>query len=496
VSGHRAKIAIVGRPNVGKSTFFNRLVGGRPALVHDTPGLTRDRRYGEFEYEGRTFEVIDTGGLDPEAVGDAVGAGIHRQAHRAMEEADLIIFVVDAEAGPMPDDRDLARKLRKIGRPVLVAANKVDHPKRDALLGELAALGMGEIFPVSAAHGRGIDDLFDRVIEVLALDKAPPEADDLVAALDRGAGEAADGDDDGEPDVAAEAAAAQKPLRIALLGKPNAGKSSLLNRLVGSERSLVHHVAGTTTDPVDEEIEFRGKRYVLVDTAGIRRRSRVEGDAEKLSVSLALGQLERCDVVVLVLDAREGASDQDARLAGLIEARGRALVVALNKADLLTGKSAGAEAREATVESFHFLKWAPMHFISALRGDGVPELLGLVDKVAVEHRKRVTTSELNRFYAEVCEVTPPPAKGGRVVRIHYLTQGRVQPPTFIVWANHPDYVDDGYRRFLQNQLRKRYGFKGTPVRLVIKAKAEGNKPRPKKAKPIVKGRGRAMKKRR
>jgi GTP-binding protein len=491
VTRTRARIAVVGRPNVGKSTFFNRLVGGRPALVHDTPGLTRDRRYGEFEYEGRTFDVIDTGGLDPEATKDAVGAGIPRQAHRAMEEADLIIFVVDATAGPMPDDRDLARALRKLGRPVLVAANKVDHPKRDVLLGELAALGMGEIFPVSAAHGRGIDDLFDRVIEVLALDKAPPEREpDLADAFEEPAQ-----DEDAEADADEAAVERDKPLRIAFVGKPNAGKSSLLNRLVGSERSLVHHVAGTTTDPVDEEIEFRGKRYTLVDTAGIRRRARVEGDAEKLSIALAMSQIERCDVVVLVLDPTEGASDQDARLAGLVEERGRALVVALNKADLLGGKADGKEVREATGETLRFLGWAPLHFISALRGDGVPELLGLVDKVAVEHRKRIATSELNRFYAEVCEVTPPPAKGGRVVRIHYLTQGRVAPPTFIVWANHPDYVEDSYRRFLQNQLRKRYGFKGTPVRLVIKAKAEGNKPRPKKQKAIVKGRGRSMKRR-
>jgi GTPase len=463
-------IAIVGRPNVGKSTLYNLRVGGRPALVHDTPGLTRDRRYGEFEYEGRTFEVIDTGGLDPDAAKDAVGAGIHRQAFRAIEEADLVLFVVDAVAGPLPGDRDLARTLRKLGRPVLVAANKVDHPKRDALIGELAALGMGEIFPISAAHGRGIDDLFDRVIELLDLPRAPePEAED-------------ERDD--------------RPLRIAFVGKPNAGKSSLLNRLVGSERSLVHHAAGTTTDPVDEEIEFRGKRYLLVDTAGMRRRARVEGDAEKLSVSMALGQIERADVVVLVLDASEGPSEQDAKLAGLVEERGRGLVVALNKSDLLGGKGAGKGVREATTEQLHFLSWAPLHFISALRGDGVPELLGVCDQVAREQNKRVTTSELNRFYAEVCEVVPPPSKGGRVIRIHYLTQGRVAPPTFIVWANHPDYVDDSYRRFLQNQLRKRYGFKGTPVRIVVKAKAEGKKARPKKPKQIVKGKGRAMTKRR
>jgi GTP-binding protein len=480
----RPVIAIVGRPNVGKSTFFNRLVGGRPALVHDTPGLTRDRRYGEFEYEGREFEIVDTGGLDPEARTDAIGAGIHRQAFRAMEEADAIIFVVDATAGPLPDDQDLARALRKLGRPIFVAANKVDHPKRDVLVGELAALGMGEIFPVSAAHGRGIDDLFDRVIEVLGL--PPPPRPSLIDAF---------AEAEAEVEAPADEAAPDRPLRIAFLGKPNAGKSSLLNRLVGSERSLVHHVAGTTTDPVDEEIEFRGRRYLLVDTAGLRRRARVEGDAEKLSISLALGQLDRCDVCVLVLDAEEGPSDQDARLAGLVEQRGRAMVVALNKADLLSGKQSGKLVREATGEALHFLTWAPTHFMSALRGDGVPELLALCDKVAIEHRRRVPTSELNRFFAEVCEVMPPPAKSGRVVRIHYLTQGRASPPTFIVWATHPDYIDDSYRRFLQNQLRKRYGFKGTPVRIVIKAKSEGTNPRPKKAKAIVKGRGRSMKRR-
>jgi GTP-binding protein len=475
-------VALVGRPNVGKSTLFNRLVGGRPALVHDTPGLTRDRRYGEFEYEGHRFKVIDTGGLDPDAAKDAVGAGIHRQAFRAIEEADVVLFVVDAVAGPMPDDGGLARTLRKIGRPILVVANKVDSAKRDGLVAELAALGMGEIFPVSAAHGRGIDDLFDRVIELLKLGAAPRPVDD--DDDEAPAPEPALDDDEARP------ARPRGPLRIALLGKPNAGKSSLLNRLVGHERSLVHDQAGTTTDPVDQQIEYRGKPYILVDTAGIRRRAKVEGDIEKLSVALALGQAERADVVVLVLDAAAGPSDQDAKLIGLIEERGRGLVLALNKSDLLIGREKGKDVREAAAEKFRFVTWAPVHFLSALRGDGVPELLGVCDKIAIEHRRRVPTSELNRFYAEVCETVPPPSKGGRTVRIHYLTQGRIEPPTFIVWANHPEYVDSAYRRFLQNQLRKRYGFLGTPVRIIVKAKVE--KERPKKPKQIVKGKGRAM----
>jgi len=455
-------LAIVGRPNVGKSTFFNRLVGGRPAMVHETPGLTRDRRYGELDYFGHPLRIVDTGGLDPEAERDVIGAGIHRQARLAIEESDAVIFIVDATAGVTPVDEELARFLRKSGRPVLCAANKVDSSKRDVLVGEIYALGLGEVYPISAAHGRGVDELLEAVVETLGLpDRAP-------AVVPEQEGAAAE---EGDEEVAGEVGA----LRVAFIGKPNAGKSSLVNRLLGVERALVHHEPGTTTDPVDTPFEYRGRDYVLVDTAGIRRRARVEADLERISVSMALGQLRRAHVVVLVVDGELGASDQDARLARSVVDGGRALVVALNKADLLRDREEARKLERTTREALRFVSYADSVLISALRGDGVGDLMTRIDAAAAEHRKRVPTAELNRFYGEVCETHPPPVHAGRTVRIQYLTQARVRPPTFVLWANRPEGVSPAYRRFLTNQLRARYGFAGTPIRLLVKEKKRRQK---------------------
>jgi len=467
-------VAIVGRPNVGKSTLFNRMVGGRPALVHDTPGVTRDRRYGSLEYEGRPIRVIDTGGLDPDARHEAIGAGIHRQAEIAMHEADAVLFVVDAVAGPTPVDRELATRLRKIGRPIIIAANKVDHVNREVLAGEAYELGLGEVFPISAMHGRGLDEMMDALLARLPAPVPPP------------AGEPDAGEEGGdlrdqaepvepEPEEPERGRRRRGPLRVALVGKPNVGKSSLLNRLVGVERSLVHDAPGTTTDPVDTPFNYGGRDYVLVDTAGIRRRARIDADTEKLSVSLALGQIERADVVVLVIDAADGPSEQDAKLAGLIEDSGRAVVIALNKADLLPGAAGGKKVMAAAAHELHFLGWARRVLISALRGDGLGPLLDAVDKAGGQHRRRIATSELNRFFADVCEQYPPASRGGKLVTVHYLTQGGASPPTFLLWANRADLVDDAYRRFVVNQLRARYGFAGTPIRVVVKAKA-GSRP--------------------
>jgi GTP-binding protein len=470
-------VAIVGRPNVGKSTLYNRLVGGRPALVHDTPGLTRDRRYGTCDYFGRELRVVDTGGLDPEAEADVVGAGIHRQAWRAIDEADLVLLVVDATAGITPLDAEIARMLRTTGKPIVLAANKVDSPKRDAMLGDLYTLGLGDVHAVSAAHGRGVDAMLEALLEKLPGPADAGVEDDAAAkeaAFDEAFGEPAEADDD-EAEREAEEDTGEdigddEPLRIAFVGKPNAGKSSLTNRLVGEERSLVHHVPGTTTDPVDTPFEMGGKKYVLVDTAGIRRKARVDEEVEKIAVSMALGQIQRADVVVLVIDASLGPSEQDARLAGEVEEAGRGLVIALNKSDLIRGELAEKNLRQQIKDTFHFLEWAPVTMLSAARGDGTDRLIDLVGKVAREHRRRITTGELNRFFAEIIEVTPPPLHHGHAIRIHYLTQGGVRPPVFLLWANQPHGVSPAYRRFLANQLRKRYGFRGTPLRTVIKQK--------------------------
>jgi GTP-binding protein len=302
--------------------------------------------------------------------------------------------------------------------------------------------------------------------------------------------EDADADDEDDADDAEPSdAELDKPLRVAFIGKPNAGKSSLTNRLVGEERSLVHHVPGTTTDPVDTPFEMGGRQYVLVDTAGIRRKAKVDVEIEKIAVSMALGQIHRADVCVLVIDASLGPSEQDARLAGAVEESGRALIIALNKSDLVKGAEAERVLKQQVKDTFHFLDWAPVTMLSATRGDGTDRLMDQVAKVAREFRKRVATAELNRFFAEVVEVTPPPLHHGRAVRIHYLTQGGVAPPTFVLWANTPGGVSPAYRRFLVNQLRKRYGFRGTPLRVFVRQKS-GDRHKPDKGKRPTRSRKR------
>ena len=464
-------IAVVGRPNVGKSTLFNRLVGGRPALVHDTPGLTRDRRYGDLDYFGAQMRVVDTGGLDPEAAREVIGAGIHRQAMRAIGEADALMLVVDGRAGLSAIDQELATELRATGKPVFLVVNKIDHQVRDELVHDFHELGLGTAWAISAAHGRGIDALLEAVAAKVGAVR-PPEPDETVPddLFDALAKE--DETDDARIARFAIEDAARGPLRVAFMGRPNAGKSSLTNRLLGEERSLVHDVAGTTTDPVDSPFSIGGRNYILVDTAGIRRKARIDEEVEKIAVSMALGQLGRCDVAVLVIDAHLGPSEQDARIAGYVEDAGRGLVIALNKSDLVTGDEAKAALKELTTDTFHFLTWAPTALISASRGDGVDRLLDTVDAVAREHARRIKTAELNRFFAEVIEEMPPPIHRGRQVKIHYLTQGGSRPPTFILWANTPDGLSDSYKRFLQNRLRQRYGFKGTPIRIIVKAKKD------------------------
>ncbi len=462
-------LAIVGRPNVGKSTLFNRLVGGRPALVHDTPGLTRDRRYGELDYFGRKLRVVDTGGLDPEAAREVIGAGIHRQAGVAIGQADAVLFVVNAMAGITPIDAELAARLRKLDKPIFLAGNKIDSTKREVHLGELYRLGLGEVWGISAAHGRGVDELLEAVCDTLGV----------------------------EPTIEPEEAPSPGeggPLRVAFVGKPNAGKSSLVNRLIGEERALVHDQPGTTTDPVDTPFSYGGRDYVLVDTAGIRRKARVNVETEKISVSMALAQIGRADVAVMVVDGALGASEQDARLAGQIADSGSAVVVALNKVDLLTATGATKVLRERASDELHFLGWAPVVLISALRGDGVGDLMTAVDRVAEQHRRRIPTAELNRFYAEVCETHPPPIHRGKSVRIQFVTQAAIRPPSFVVMTNRPDGVSPSYRRYLINQLRARYGFEGTPLRLFVRGKPGKGKNKGKKRgarkSPSARSRGR------
>ncbi|HEU0030223.1 MAG TPA: ribosome biogenesis GTPase Der [Kofleriaceae bacterium] len=481
-------VAITGRPNVGKSTLFNRLVGGRPALVHDTPGLTRDRRYGEADYFGTRLRLVDTGGLDPEAVkpgggvshDEVIGAGIHRQALRAIDEAEAVVLVVDGRAGLSAIDHQLAKQLRTTGKPVFLAVNKVDHPTVDHLVHDFHSLGLGTPYAVSAAHGRGIDALLEAIANTVGSRPAPDEAgddddDDAVSEWDPDETRNEDDEPTFDPDRTA-VDDEDEPLRVAFVGRPNAGKSSLTNRLLGEERSLVHHVAGTTTDPVDTPFSIGERQYVLVDTAGIRRKAKIDADIEKISVTMAISQIDRADVVVLVIDAELGPAEQDARIAGMVEQAGRALVIALNKSDLITSDAQKAQLREAMKDTFHFLPWAPIVMLSAQRGDGVDRLLDMVEQVATQHRHRIPTAQLNRFFAEVIERMPPPLHHGRAIRIHYLTQATSRPPTFVLWANSPEGLAPSYKRFIANRLRERYGFRGTPLRIAVKARKDRHKP--------------------
>lgn len=461
-------IAIIGRPNVGKSTLFNRLVGGRPALVHDTPGLTRDRRYGEADYFGTDLRLVDTGGLDPDAATEVIGAGIHRQAMRAIDEADALLLVVDGRAGLTSIDHDLARQLRTTGKPLFLAVNKMDNAGKDHALHEFHELGLGEAFPISAAHGRGIDGLLEAIVKVTVGEVAPPEPErDPLFDMDEGEEFSDEELDAGRADNIPEG-----PLRVTFVGRPNAGKSSLTNRLLGEERSLVHDVAGTTTDPVDTPFSIGGRDYLLVDTAGIRRKAKIDADIERIAVSMALGQIERADVVVLVIDAGIGPAEQDARIAGKIEEAGRALVIALNKSDLISGEAKKKALREHSEETFHFLTWAPTVMLSAQRGDGVDRLLDLVDQVSKEHRRRIPTAQLNRFFGDVIEEMPPPIHHGRAIKINYITQAAIRPPTFILWANQLEGLSPSYKRFIANRLRQAYGFRGTPIRIFVKARKD------------------------
>jgi GTP-binding protein len=435
-------VAIVGRPNVGKSTLFNRLARARIAIVHDEPGVTRDRKYADATAYGKPYTLVDTGGFDPEDQ-DPMKAGIAVHVRAAVEEADAIVFVTDATTGLSEADRAAAKLLRESGKPILYAANKADSPQVDADAFELYRLGVHRVYPVSALHGRGIGDLETA----------------LVAALPDTAGDRASDD-------------VHAPPRVALIGRPNAGKSSMLNRLMGQDRVLVDSRPGTTRDAIDALLERDGKYYVFIDTAGIRRKARVAKEAsavESLSVMSAIRSIERAHVVVILCDAQEGVAEQDAKIMGLAEERGRAMIVALNKIDLVS-KGDLAKAEENAREKLAFAPYVPIVRTSAKTGRGISELFATIDRVREASVKRVTTGELNRFFEHVIETRPPPTMGGRAPRLYYATQAQIAPPTFIAMTNAPDSIHFSYKRFVVNQLRKSFGFEGVPVRVHYKAR--------------------------
>ncbi|MEW6301512.1 MAG: ribosome biogenesis GTPase Der [Thermodesulfobacteriota bacterium] len=429
-------VAIVGRPNVGKSALFNRMVGTQHAIVEETPGVTRDRIYADVEWRGRKFVLVDTGGIETAESRDLIQEMTTAQAKLAIDEADLILFVVDTKSGLIPQDRDIADMLRRSACPVILVASKAEGARRTDYV-EFYALGLGDPIPISSIHGTGIGDLLDAIIAHLP----EPAGDD-------------------------EDLGAEQVVKIAVVGRPNVGKSSLVNAILGEERSIVSPEPGTTRDAIDTPFTWRGRRFVVIDTAGMRRKARVKSPIERYSALRAARAVERCDVVLVVLDASEGLAAQDVRIAGYADEAGRASVIVLNKWDLVE-KEEGARARlEKIIDvDLVFLSYAPRVFVSALTGAGVPRLMETVERVADNHARRVATSVLNEVLEEAQMRVEPPHDRGRQLKIFYGTQVGVRPPAFSLFVNDPGLVHFSYRRYLENRLREAFNFEGTPVRL-------------------------------
>jgi GTPase len=467
-------IAIVGRPNVGKSTLFNRIVGSRRAIVGDEPGITRDRLYGEAHFRGHRLRIVDTGGIEPDEK-DFIPAEIFRQAKVALEEADAIILVVDGRSELTAPDLDLARLLIRGGKPLFLAVNKIDSEKQQSLTDEFHRLGIRKIFPVSAEHGRGVDDVLEAVFESLGLETLHEETDESDAVEPEVAEYGEETQDEGQ------AVPEPKEVKVAIIGHPNVGKSTLLNRLTGTSRSIVSPIPGTTRDAVDEVVEIDGKSFRFIDTAGIRRKGKTHLMAEKLSVVMARKHLDAADIALLVIDATEGVSALDATIAGYAHESGRSVIVIVNKWDLVTSgrKKAGRDSKATRIREgksptdraeyeqrvrydLKFLSYAPVLFVSAATGKGVEKILPTLEEVASERRKRIPTAEMNRFLKYVdFERASVPAR--QQVKIYYMTQAGVSPPTFVLFTNRKVKLHFSYQRFLENQLRKAFGFVGSPI---------------------------------
>ncbi len=460
-------VAIVGRPNVGKSTLFNHLTGSRRAIVGDEPGITRDRLYGEVEWRGREFRVVDTGGIVPDDK-DFIPSEIFRQAKVAFEEAAAIVMVVDARTEIAGPDRELARLLARTGKPLFLAVNKMDSDKQDSLLGEFHSLGIRNVFPVSSEHGRGIDDLLDAILLVLpASAKATTEDTEVTEeSTEEGTGETP-----AEP----------HEIRVAIIGHPNVGKSTLLNQLTGKSRAIVSPVAGTTRDSIDELIQYKGRKIRFIDTAGIRRKGKTRLMAEKLSVVMARKNIEDADIVLFMVDATEGASGLDANIAGYAHESGRSVIILVNKWDLVASgeKRAISQSKTARIQDarrpqdralyeerlrygLKFLSYAPVLFLSAHTGKGTEKILPLIEKVAAERRKRITTGEMNRFLKTV-DFDRASVPVSKRVKIYYMTQAGVAPPTFVLFTDRAVKLHFSYQRFLENQIRAAFGFIGAPI---------------------------------
>ncbi len=438
----RPVVAIVGRPNVGKSTLFNRIVGRNLAIIEDMPGVTRDRNYSEAAWEGRPFLLVDTGGFEPESE-DAMYLKMREQTTLAIEEADYILFLMDGQQGLLPADTEVAQRLRAAGKPVLYAVNKVDGERHEGLLSEFYRLGVDRLFPLSAQHGQGFSDLMDALLAYL-------------------------------PATEEENGGAARPMpRIAVIGRPNVGKSSFVNALTGEDRMIVSPVSGTTRDSVDSLYRYYGREYVLVDTAGIRSRGRISQGVEKYSVMRAMKSVGRCDVALVLLDASEGVTEQDERIVGLAHEEGKGVIIVLNKWDLVEDKEkAFKKFQEDVRHRLKFADYAPVLTISAATRQRITNVFKEIDRVIEQREQRIPTGELNRLCERLTGAHEPPLYRGRRVKYFYLTQVGVRPPTFVAFVNYPEGVHFSYLRYLENGLRDAFGFQGTPIRIHARRRRE------------------------
>ena len=437
-------VAVVGRPNVGKSTLFNKLVGRRLSIVEDTPGVTRDRIYGDSEWRNRQFMLIDTGGIEP-ASDDVILSQMRNQAQLAIDSADVIVMVTDLRSGVVATDMEVAAMLQKSGRPVVLCVNKCDSVgNMPAEFYEFYNLGLGEPYPVSAVHGHGTGDLLDAIFEFFP-PESPEEQDD-------------------------------EYIKVAIIGKPNAGKSSLVNKVAGEERVIVSDIAGTTRDAIDTVIENDKGKFVFIDTAGIRRKSRIKDNVEKYSIIRAEAAVDRADVCVIMIDATEGFTEQDSKVAGIAHEKGKGCIIAVNKWDAIEKDGSTMNTFRKKLENdFSFMAYAPIIFISAKTGQRIDRLFELITYVANQNATRISTGMLNDVLADATARVQPPSDKGKRLKIYYITQPSTKPPTFVCFVNNADLFHFSYQRYLENKIRETFGLEGTPVRFVIRERGESKK---------------------
>ena len=435
-------VAIVGRPNVGKSTLFNIFANSRISIVEDTPGVTRDRLYAEGDWLDNQFMMVDTGGIEI-MNSDAIAVSIRQQAEIAIKEADVILFVCDARSGIVQEDSDVAKILRKSGKPIVLAVNKADSPKQELNVYEFYNLGLGEPFPISAANHLGIGDLLDAVVAKFPKNKAGMF----------------DNDED--------------QIKVALIGRPNVGKSSIFNSLVGQERSIVSDVAGTTRDAIDTPVVRNGQKYLFIDTAGMRRKGKIDEPIEKYSIIRSLRAVDRSDVVLMVIDAVDGVTEQDKKIAGYAHEAGKGIVIVVNKWDIYEkDENSTLRYTENLRKELIFMQYAPVVFVSALTKQRIHRLPEVINYVAEQNAMRVATSVLNQVIADAVAVNPPPTDKGQRLKILYATQVKIKPPTFVIFVNEPEIMHFSYQRYLENKLREAFGFEGTPLTMIIRGKKE------------------------